>query len=65
MDMVLNGVRAKGVEVWNGNVNAVNALSSIIKTSLGPMGLDKMLIDEIGEVVISNDGATIMKNLEI
>jgi chaperonin GroEL (HSP60 family) len=32
---------------------------------LGPKGLDKMLVDEIGEVTVTNDGATILKNLEI
>jgi chaperonin GroEL (HSP60 family) len=42
-------------------VQAVTALSNIIKTSLGPQGLDKMLVDEIGDVTITNDGATILK----
>jgi T-complex protein 1 subunit alpha len=44
---------------------AVQALSNIVKSSLGPLGLDKMLVDEIGDVTISNDGATILKQLEV
>ena len=44
---------------------AVTALANIVKTSLGPQGLDKMLVDEIGDVVITNDGATILKQLEV
>ena len=44
---------------------AVSALSNIIKTSLGPQGLDKMLVDDIGDVTITNDGATILKMLEV
>ena len=37
------------------------AIANVVKTSLGPQGLDKMLVDEIGDVVITNDGATILK----
>ena len=47
------------------NANAVSALSKIVRTSLGPYGLDKMMVDDIGDVTISNDGATILKNLEV
>ena len=36
-----------------------------MKTSLGPIGLDKMLVDEIGDVIVTNDGATILKQLEV
>ena len=44
---------------------AVTSLANILKTSLGPMGLDKMLVDDIGDVTITNDGATILKQLEV
>merc|ERR1719454_65035 len=47
------------------NVTAVATLANILKTSLGPQGLDKMLVDDIGEVTITNDGATILKQLEV
>ena len=46
-------------------VMAVTSLSNIVKTSLGPQGLDKMLVDSIGDVTITNDGATILKQLEV
>merc|ERR1719454_701470 len=51
--------------VRTANVTAVSALANILKTSLGPQGLDKMLVDDIGDVTISNDGATILKQLEV
>lgn len=41
------------------------ALANILKSSLGPQGLDKMLVDDIGDVTITNDGATILKQLEV
>jgi T-complex protein 1 subunit alpha len=41
------------------------ALANIVKSSLGPVGLDKMLVDSIGDVTITNDGATILKQLEV
>lgn len=46
-------------------VTAVQSLANILKTSLGPVGLDKMLVDDIGEVTITNDGATILSLLEV
>ena len=46
-------------------VMAVTALANIVKSSLGPQGLDKMLVDDIGDCTITNDGATILKQLEV
>ena len=46
-------------------VIAVQSLANIVKSSLGPQGLDKMLVDDIGDVTITNDGATILKQLEV
>ncbi|KAF2581134.1 hypothetical protein F2Q68_00003229 [Brassica cretica] len=46
-------------------VVACQAISNIVKTSLGPVGLDKMLVDDIGDVTITNDGATILRMLEV
>ena len=37
------------------------AIANVVKTSLGPVGLDKMLVDDIGDITITNDGATILK----
>lgn len=47
------------------NITAVKALAQILKTSLGPKGLDKMIVDEVGDVTITNDGATILKQLDV
>ena len=44
---------------------AVQAVANIVKTSLGPVGLDKMLVDDIGDLTITNDGVTILKLLEV
>lgn len=46
-------------------MTACVALANIVKSSLGPEGLDKMLVDQIGDVTITNDGATILKKLEV
>jgi T-complex protein 1 subunit alpha len=59
------GEREQGQDVRTNNVTAVLAVANIVKSSLGPQGLDKMLVDEIGDVTISNDGATILRQLEV
>ena len=41
------------------------SVANIVRTSLGPQGLDKMIVDDIGEITITNDGATILKKLEV
>ncbi|KAF9600623.1 hypothetical protein IFM89_011206 [Coptis chinensis] len=59
------GDRQSGQDVRTQNVVACTAISNIVKSSLGPVGLDKMLVDDIGDVTITNDGATILKMLEV
>eukprot|EP00915_Cephaloidophora_sp_WS-2016_P000239 GHVH01000333.1.p1 GENE.GHVH01000333.1~~GHVH01000333.1.p1 ORF type:complete len:550 (-),score=108.41 GHVH01000333.1:1028-2677(-) len=59
------GDHQSGSSVRDANVAATNTLQSIMKTSMGPCGLDKMLVDQTGEVTISNDGSTILKVLEV
>ena len=44
---------------------ATCAIANIVKSSLGPVGLDKMLVDDIGDVTVTNDGATILRLLEV
>mmetsp|Transcript_2712 Transcript_2712/g.5575 ORF Transcript_2712/g.5575 Transcript_2712/m.5575 type:complete len:543 (-) Transcript_2712:94-1722(-) len=61
----LQGERTSGADVRATNVTAVVAIANILKSSLGPQGLDKMLVDDIGDVTITNDGATILKQLEV
>lgn len=63
--LFINGSRETGQDVRVGNVTAALAVANIVKTSLGPVGLDKMLVDDIGDVLITNDGATILKSLEV
>lgn len=46
-------------------VMAASSIANIVKSSLGPVGLDKMLVDDIGDVTVTNDGATILRLLEV
>lgn len=59
------GDRQSGQDVRTQNVMACQAVANIVKSSLGPVGLDKMLVDDIGDVTITNDGATILKMLDV
>jgi len=59
------GQRTTGESVRTQNVMAASSIANIVKSSLGPVGLDKMLVDDIGDVTITNDGATILKLLEV
>lgn len=62
---MIQGERHSGQDVRSGNVTACVAVSNIVKSSLGPVGLDKMLVDEVGDVTVTNDGATILRLLEV
>ena len=63
--LTLDGERTTGQDVRTQNVTACLAIANIVKSSLGPVGLDKMLVDDIGEMTITNDGATILQQLEV
>ncbi|WRT65697.1 T-complex protein 1 subunit alpha [Kwoniella shivajii] len=63
--LFLGGTRTSGAEVRDANVMACQTVSNILKSSLGPVGLDKMLVDNVGDVTITNDGATILSLLEV
>ncbi|RAL54025.1 hypothetical protein DM860_004496 [Cuscuta australis] len=65
MAIDISGDRQYGQDVRTQNVVACVAVANIVKSSLGPVGLDKMLVDDIGDVTITNDGATILKMLEV
>uniref|UniRef100_A0A2K5LHW7 T-complex protein 1 subunit alpha n=1 Tax=Cercocebus atys TaxID=9531 RepID=A0A2K5LHW7_CERAT len=54
-----------GEAIRSQNVMAAALIANTVKSSLGPVGLDKMLVDDIGDVTITNDGATILKLLEV
>jgi len=57
--------RTKGREAQNRNIMAAKAVAGAVRTTLGPKGMDKMLVDSLGDVVITNDGATILKEMDI
>ncbi|TMW50887.1 hypothetical protein DOY81_004031 [Sarcophaga bullata] len=59
------GTRQSGQPVRTQNVMAASSIANIVKSSLGPVGLDKMLVDDIGDVTVTNDGATILRLLEV
>nr|AQT40871.1 T-complex protein 1 subunit alpha [Glaciozyma antarctica] len=59
------GERVSGAEVREQNVLAAVAIANVVRSSLGPSGLDKMMVDDIGDVTISNDGATILNLIEV
>ncbi|EEZ98476.1 T-complex protein 1 subunit alpha [Tribolium castaneum] len=59
------GTRTSGAPVRTQNVMAAASIANIVKSSLGPVGLDKMLVDDIGDVTVTNDGATILRLLEV
>ncbi|OXU19832.1 T-complex protein 1 subunit alpha [Nasonia vitripennis] len=63
--LAVGGTRTSGAPVRTQNVMAASAIANIVKSSLGPVGLDKMLVDDIGDVTITNDGATILRLLEV
>lgn len=63
--LTINGERTSGDTVRTQNVMAASAIANIVKSSLGPVGLDKMLVDDVGDVTITNDGATILNLLEV
>ncbi|KAJ5610974.1 T-complex protein 1 subunit alpha [Penicillium lagena] len=63
--LFLGGQKISGADVREQNVLATQAISNVIKSSFGPSGLDKMMVDDIGDVTVTNDGATILSLLDI
>jgi len=57
--------RTRGRDAQRNNILAAKIVTETVRTSLGPRGMDKMLVSGIGDVVITNDGATIMKELDV
>ena len=55
----------KGHDAQKNNIQAAKLVAEILRTSLGPRGMDKMLVDSLGDVTITNDGATILKEMDI
>jgi len=57
--------RETGKDAQRNNIEAAKAIADTVKTTLGPKGMDKMLVDSLGDITISNDGATIMKQMDV
>src|SRR5881396_2077242 len=55
----------KGKDARKNSITAVKLIAKVIRSGLGPRGMDKMLVSPIGDVTITNDGATILKEIEI
>ncbi len=60
-----SALQQKGKDAQQNNIAAAKLVAELIRTSLGPRGLDKMLVDSLGDVTITNDGATILKEIDI
>jgi len=59
------GTETKGKDAQKNNIGAAKIVAEIVHTSLGPRGMDKMLVDSLGDVTITNDGATILKEIDV
>src|SRR6476646_9792417 len=57
--------QTKGNDAQRNNIQAAKLVSELVRTSLGPRGMDKMLVDTLGDVTITNDGATILKEIDV
>jgi archaeal chaperonin len=57
--------QTKGKDAQKNNITAAKLIAEVVRTSLGPRGMDKMLVDSLGDVTITNDGATILKEIDV
>jgi len=57
--------RERGKDAQHNNIRAAMAIADAVRSTLGPKGMDKMLVDSMGDVVITNDGVTILKEIDI
>jgi len=60
-----SALQQKGKDAQQNNIAAAKLVAQLVRTSLGPRGLDKMLVDSLGDVTITNDGATILKEIDV
>src|SRR3990167_6809994 len=60
-----NVQRIIGQDAQRNNIMAARIVADTIKTTLGPKGMDKMLVDSTGEIIVTNDGVTILEEMEI
>ena len=57
--------RNRGKEARRNNIMAARVVGEVLRTTLGPRGMDKMLIDSLGDITITNDGATVLNEIEV
>src|ERR687891_1496426 len=57
--------QTKGRDAQKNNITAAKLIAEVVRSSLGPRGMDKMLVDTLGDVTITNDGATILKEIDV
>lgn len=57
--------RRRGKDAQSGNIMAAKAVAEAVRTTLGPKGMDKMIVDSLGDVTVTNDGVTILKEMDI
>jgi chaperonin GroEL (HSP60 family) len=57
--------RERGKDAQHNNIRAAMAIADAVRSTLGPKGMDKMLVDSMGDVVITNDGVTILKEIDV
>jgi thermosome len=57
--------RTQGKNAQKNNILAAKTIAEAVRSSLGPRGMDKMLVDQFGDVTITNDGATILKEIDV
>ena len=60
-----SALQQKGRDAQQNNIQAAKLVADLVRSSLGPRGLDKMLVDSLGDVTITNDGATILKEIDV
>jgi archaeal chaperonin len=58
-------LRTTGRDAQRNNIAAAKAMAQMVRSTLGPMGMDKMLVDDLGDIVITNDGATIVEQMNV
>jgi len=57
--------RSRGRDAQRSNIAAAIIVSQVVKTTLGPRGMDKMLVDSLGDVTVTNDGATVLDEIDV
>jgi thermosome len=57
--------RSRGRDARRANMTAAQVIAEVLKTTLGPRGMDKMLIDSLGDITITNDGATVLDEIDV